>query len=257
MKRRGFTLIELLVVISIIALLIAILLPSLSRARGLAKRAVCSSNMHSLAQAVYLYANDHKDRLVTVGLSHGGQARSEQASWIETLKEDYGRNEKIARCPSDESDAWTVPIAPPDAPGDAAQNDEASDPEQDETKPILRRTSYATTYYTAARIGNRGPYDVLGLIRKPGSTVLFAELVEVGPFAVSDHVHPETWWSNPRLLASREMAIGRHLGQANYAFFDGHVASHMFEDTYSIDNKRSSLRNIVWQHNFYDPNVGR
>jgi len=60
-RRKGFTLIELLVVVAIIALLISILLPSLSRARELAKRAVCSSNLRGIGQAMYIYANDNSE----------------------------------------------------------------------------------------------------------------------------------------------------------------------------------------------------
>ncbi len=56
---RGFTLIELLVVISIIALLIAILLPALAKARELANRAVCSVNVRSLIQSMIIYAQDN------------------------------------------------------------------------------------------------------------------------------------------------------------------------------------------------------
>lgn len=61
--RRGFTLIELLVVIAIISLLVSILLPSLSRAKELAMRVLCSTNMRSIGTAVYMYAEDHDGAL--------------------------------------------------------------------------------------------------------------------------------------------------------------------------------------------------
>ncbi len=54
--RKGFTLIELLVVVAIIALLIAILIPSLGRAKELANRASCSANLHGIQESMILYA---------------------------------------------------------------------------------------------------------------------------------------------------------------------------------------------------------
>ena len=54
-SRRGFTLIELLVVVSIIALLVAILMPALARAKEQANALVCSTNLHGIGYAFYYY----------------------------------------------------------------------------------------------------------------------------------------------------------------------------------------------------------
>jgi prepilin-type processing-associated H-X9-DG protein len=62
MRRRAFALVELLIVIGIVALLVGILLPTMSRARGQARSAACASNLRQLALAAQHYA-----------LSNGGQ----------------------------------------------------------------------------------------------------------------------------------------------------------------------------------------
>jgi len=60
---HGFTLIELLVVISIIALLLSILMPSLSKARASAQKVRCLGNLKQIGFANLMYANDNKDTI--------------------------------------------------------------------------------------------------------------------------------------------------------------------------------------------------
>ena len=77
-NEKGFTLIELLVVISIIALLMAIMMPALGKARELAKATICQSNNRQIAQAVTMYANANDDRVPPCRPGHptGGPVHS-------------------------------------------------------------------------------------------------------------------------------------------------------------------------------------
>ncbi|MGE4286766.1 MAG: type II secretion system protein [Phycisphaerae bacterium] len=66
MKKRAFTLIELLVVISIIAMLMAILMPALSKAREAAKRTICITNVRQTGVGIASYAANYKDKLIPI-----------------------------------------------------------------------------------------------------------------------------------------------------------------------------------------------
>lgn len=94
-KKNAFTLIELLVVISIIAMLLSILLPSLTKAKEKAQSVVCQANLKSWGVVVSLYANNNKDSFWT---GYYGQTNPND-EWIWALKP-YYENSDLCLCPA-------------------------------------------------------------------------------------------------------------------------------------------------------------
>src|SRR6476620_8891076 len=98
----GFTLIELLVVIAIIAILAALLLPALSRAKQRAWSTACLNQLHQIGLASAMYAHDNNDALPRS--AHQGQ------SWVGTLQP-YLSGTNLWRCPRDPNKVRTYSYA--------------------------------------------------------------------------------------------------------------------------------------------------
>ncbi len=93
-KKKGFTLIELLVVISIIAMLLAILMPALGKVKEKARATVCRANLKQWGLIINLYAQDNNGEMQDNG---DGMPRGEV--WYNLFR-DYYQNDKIRVCVS-------------------------------------------------------------------------------------------------------------------------------------------------------------
>ncbi len=91
-RRNGFTLIELLVVVAIIAVLIAILLPSLGKARDRAKAVSCAANVRNIYQGISTYAADFDGCAIPCQMNYTGGKKNSLWMGPQLLGYEWGKN---------------------------------------------------------------------------------------------------------------------------------------------------------------------
>lgn len=213
-REQAYSLIELLTALAVVSVLSGVLLPAFAAAREKGRQGGCLSNLRQVGLACLLYAEDFDQTLPT----HAAQHRKGRSPWMVAIRP-YATSAELLRCPSDASDWRAV----------------------DPYYRVRRQSSYLFSFYLydcgaepGAPAGSCG-YHTLARIPRPAETVMFAEqrTGTTQTALVGDHFHAYAFKPNP--LCRREepgshLATTRHHGSANYAFVDGHVRWHRFEE---------------------------
>jgi len=229
-KHRGFTLIEILVVVAIIALLIAILLPSLRRAREQARTVVCATNLRTCGQATMFYAQANKDWMPYAGAAWEMLHRYVQRVTItrrlpKSPAAIYDMENRglinvavdFYLCPSDVYPSWTT------------ENYMYEGGETREDATYLYEVSYAVSAYltvqkvleAGADYVARGEFRRFSSIRRPSGIVAFCDAGD------DDQIGSEPWTLVDYNDRTPHGGLEKHHPTGNnFAYADGHVEFH-------------------------------
>jgi prepilin-type N-terminal cleavage/methylation domain-containing protein/prepilin-type processing-associated H-X9-DG protein len=218
MARRAFTLIELMVVVAVLAVLVAILVPSMGLAKAAAKRAYCGANLRSLAAADLVYAN----------LNNGFVSRNSGKGLAPSVFFLLADSQKINLAP--------VAVAA-DNKGFEAEYAVAYSRVKWLQCPCFpmpgRPVSYVVSGFDQLNVGNEVSWVKVPELRHPSATCNFTEAnvyLPADDFEIYDVWHPnhlEINTSKPvkegKDGGGRICSDDRHRGQINISYYDGHV----------------------------------
>ncbi len=200
-RRGGFPLIEFLVVIAIIALLAAMLLPALARAKEYAYFAACKNNLRQVGLGVTLFANDHDEAFPE------GENRCSGGPWFE------GR--RIGSC----SWRWIY---------GSGENSVFLEKVYDDHQPGVRWDgSVATNWRGRPRL--KGKYLPVEILWDP-----ITKVRNWGPWGMNSPLMEVFWGKVETLYAGKEAhrdTLARRFGVLGYAFFIGSVGCHYYTAT--------------------------